>query len=152
MPCLGAVLYDPATVQLKGSGFRQVMTIFDLSQATITFTVPSNGRVRVRIQVAQQGGSAPAHVLLGVIDQATDLVKGRVTPKGHIRRGVGDENVVATLEADFVVSGLTPAASLTWRAAYGFETSVTGSQLKYGGPDDTTVNNAFGGLAFEIWS
>jgi hypothetical protein len=54
-------------------------------------------------------------------------------------------------EATFVVSGLTPSASLTWDAAWGIETFVASSLIKYGGPNDTTTDNAFGGLLFEVW-
>jgi hypothetical protein len=51
-----------------------------------------------------------------------------------------------------VVTGLTPSATLVWDAAYGVETVVASTGLKYGGPNDTTGDNAFGGFAFEVWS
>ena len=54
-------------------------------------------------------------------------------------------------EALFVVPGLTPAASLTWDAAYGVESAVASSSIRYGGPNDTTTNNANGGFSFEIY-
>jgi hypothetical protein len=55
------------------------------------------------------------------------------------------------VEALFVVSGLA-AGSHTFDAAYSVETAVASTGLKYGGPNDTTSDNAFGGFAFEIWS
>jgi hypothetical protein len=58
---------------------------------------------------------------------------------------------MVTQEAAGVVSGLTPSASLTWDAAYGVETGVASTGLKYGGPNDTTANNAFGAFIFEVW-
>lgn len=52
----------------------------------------------------------------------------------------------------FLVVGLTPNASLTWDAAYGVETAVTSTGLKYGGPNNATANNAFGAFQFEVWA
>ncbi len=37
------------------------------------------------------------------------------------------------------------------RAAYGVETLVASTGLKYGGPNNTTANDAFGAFQFEIW-
>jgi hypothetical protein len=54
-------------------------------------------------------------------------------------------------ESMFVVDGLTPAASLTWDAAYGVETLIAATGLKYGGPNNATTNDAFGGFLYEIW-
>lgn len=79
----------------------------------------------------------------------TFTVKGRVNPL------YGGGNIAATTKvacwSEFIVSGLTPAANLTWDAAYSVETVVAATGLKYGGPNDTTVNNAFGASCFEIW-
>ena len=41
---------------------------------------------------------------------------------------------------------------LTWDAAYGVETAVAATGLKYGGPNNATANDAFGALIFEVWS
>jgi hypothetical protein len=56
------------------------------------------------------------------------------------------------VEALFVVTGLTSGTAYTWDAAYGVETLVAATGIKYGGPNDTTANNAFGGFAFEIYN
>jgi hypothetical protein len=32
------------------------------------------------------------------------------------------------------------------------ETVVASTGLKYGGPNNTTTNDAFGGFAFEVWA
>ena len=77
-------------------------------------------------------------------------MRGRVSPAGLVNGNLAATTFL-TVEASFPVSGLTPAANLTWDAAYGVETLVASTGLKYGGPNDTTANNAFGAFIFEIW-
>jgi hypothetical protein len=47
---------------------------------------------------------------------------------------------------------LTPGASLSWDAAYGVDIAVASSNINYGGPNDTTASNAWGGFAYEVWA
>ena len=60
--------------------------------------------------------------------------------------------VVIADQNEFVVGGLTPGAALTWDAAVATETAVASSALRWGGPNDTTQDNAYGGFAYEIWT
>jgi len=147
MACLGAILYDPAVAVTKGTA-ASAMAAFDTTNARITFTVPSSGRVLVRIVCVVHGATTFSHILLGVMNGAT--VVGRVVPIGGLK-STAVATAMVTQEATFVVPGLTPAASLTWDAAWGIETFVTNSLIKYGGPDNSTANNAFGALIFEVW-
>jgi len=147
MACLGAVLYDPSTAATRGSA-ASAMAAFDTTNARITFTVPTSGRVLVRVCCPVHGATTYSTYLLGVMEGAT--VVGRVAPIGGLKTTAVNTAMV-TQEATFVVPGLTPSASLTWDAAWGCETSVNNSLLKYGGPDNATANNAFGALIFEIW-
>ena len=62
--------------------------------------------------------------------------------------GVGTSTFM-TVESLFVISGLTPGAAQAWDAAYGVETGVTSSGLKYGGPNNATANDAWGAFIFE---
>ena len=147
MACLGAVLYDPSTAVTKGTA-ASAMAAFDTTNARITFTVPASGRVLVRIVCVVHGATTFSTILLGVLEGST--VKGRVSPIGGLKTTAVATGMV-TQEATFVVPGLTPSASLTWDAAFGIETFVTSSLIKYGGPNNTTANDAFGALQFEIW-
>lgn len=147
MACLGAVLYDPATAVTKGTA-ASAMAAFDTTNARISFTAPASGRVLVRICCVVHGATTFSTILLGVMSGAT--VVGRVSPIGGIKT-TAVATAMVTQEATFVVPGLTPGASLTWDAAWGIETFVASSLIKYGGPNDTTTNNAFGALQFEIW-
>lgn len=147
MGCLGSVLYDPAVAVTKGSA-ASAMAAFDTTNARITFTVPASGRVLVRIQCVVHGATTYSTILLGVIEGST--VKGRVCPVGGLKT-TAVATAMVTQEATFVVGGLTPDAELTWDAAWGIETFVASSLIKYGGPNNATANDAFGALVFEIW-
>lgn len=147
MACLGAVLYDPSTAVTKGTA-ASAMAAFDTTNARITFTVPASGRVLVRIVCVVHGATTFSTILLGVMSGATVVAK--VSPIGGLK-STAVATAMVTQEATFVVPGLTPSASLTWDAAWGIETFVTNSLIKYGGPDNATANNAFGALQYEIW-
>lgn len=147
MACLGNVLYDPGTAVTKGTA-ASAMAAFDTTNARIVFTVPASGKVLVRVQCVVHGATTFSTILLGVMEGAT--VKGRLCPVGGLKTTAVATAMVAQ-EASFVVSGLTPSAELTWDAAWGIETFVASSLIKYGGPDSSTANNAFGALLFEIW-
>ena len=149
MACLGAVLYDPAVAVSKATTAALAMTALDTTNLRIVFTVPSSGRVLVRLQGCVHGATTFPSILLGVLEGAT--VKGRVSPIGGLKN-TAVATAMVTQEATFVVSGLTPSASLTWDAAYGVETLVAATGLKYGGPNNATANDAFGAFIFEIWA
>lgn len=147
MACLGAILYDPATAVTKGTA-ASAMAAFDTTNARITFTVPASGRVLVRICCVVHGATTFSTILLGVMSGST--VVARVSPIGGIKT-TAVATAMVTQEATFVEPGLTPSANLTWDAAWGIETFVASSLIKYGGPNNTTANDAFGALQFEIW-
>jgi hypothetical protein len=146
---LAGVNYDPAAAVTKATTAGQVMTAMDTTNLRLAFTVPASGRVMVRMagQVHGTSSSALPQIMFGVLESTT--VKGRCAPM------VGGGNIAATSiikhEAAFLVTGLTPSASLTWDAAWAVETGVASTGVKYGGANDTTVNNAFGGFQYEIW-
>lgn len=124
------------------------MAAFDTTNLRITFTVPASGRVLVRVQGTIHGAATFPQVLLGAMSGAT--VVGRTAPIGA-PSGTALATTFMSVESLFAVTGLTPGASLTYDAAWGTETLVAATGIKYGGPNNTTANDAFGGLVFEIW-
>jgi len=105
----------------------------------------------VRMQGVYTGSSSAfASILLGVLDGAT--VKGRIASNlGRWSRGTPaatDFNVVGGV---FTVD-VTPSTSYTWDAAYGVELAAASTGLKWGGPDNNSGANAWGGFAYEIWA
>jgi hypothetical protein len=146
---ISAITYDPAAAVTKNTTAALAMTALDTTNLRIVFTVPGNGAVLVHLVGTVHGATTFPQILLGVMEGAT--VRGRVAPKAVIG-GTALATTMVNVEGLFVVSGLTPAASLTWDAAYGVETLVAATGIKYGGPNNTTANDAFGAFQFELWS
>lgn len=149
MALLAGTLYDPSTAVTKATTAATVMAAFDTTNLRLSFTAPSNGIVQVRIACIVHGATTFPTILLGVMESST--VKGRISPIGGLKT-TAVATAMVMQEAVFLVTGLTPSASLTWDAAFGVETGVASTAIKYGGPNNTTANDAFGGIAFEIWS
>jgi hypothetical protein len=147
MNLLGAVLYDPSSAATKGSA-ASVLAAFDTTNARIAFVVPPSGMVRVVIQCTVHGAATFSQYLLGCLEGST--VRGRVMPVGS-QNGTALATTMMSQAVDYVVTGLTPGASVNWDAAWGCETFVANSLIKYGGPNNTTANDNFGALIFQIW-
>jgi hypothetical protein len=150
MGLLAGINYDPATaVEIPaGNTALLAMTAIDTTNLRLTFTAPSNGAVLVRLNFCVSGGTTYSVYLLGVMDGST--VIARQAPMGAIL-GTNTASTPAPQESLFTITGLTPGQSYTWDMARGVEVLVNNSKIRYGGPDDTTANNAFGGIQFEVW-
>jgi hypothetical protein len=123
------------------------MTALDTTNLRLAITVPAHGIVRFRLAGVIHGATTFPSILLGVLNGAT--VVGRVAPV----QSLGNTAVATALvsvEAEFTATGLTPGA-MNVDAAYGVETVVAATGIKYGGPNNTTGNDAFGGFVFEAW-
>lgn len=149
MTLLAGVAYDPAVAVTKATTAAQALTAIDTTNLRLNFTVPSTGNVIVRLNGTLHGATTFPQILLGVLEGST--IRGRMAPIGGLP-GTALATTLLSVEALFPVVGLTPGAALTWDAAYGVETLVASTGLKYGGPNDTTANNAFGAFIFEIWA
>jgi hypothetical protein len=144
---LGAKLYDPAVAVTKNTTAALAMTALDTTNLRIAVTVPAHGIVKFRLSGCVHGATTFPSILLGVLNGST--VVGRMAPI----QTLGNTAVATALlnvEAQFIVTGLTPGAA-NFDAAYAVETIVAATGIKYGGPNDTTVNNAFGAFVIEAW-
>jgi hypothetical protein len=129
------------------------MTALDTTNLRLTFTAPSSGNVYVRLRGVMSGTTTNgATVNWGVLDGAT--VRYRARGVGGYASCGG--SLIATdrqpYEATGLVTGLTPGTSYTWDAAYTVEIVGTSAVVEYGGPDDTTQDNAWGGFSFDVWN
>lgn len=147
MACLAAVNYDPTTAVSKATGSLLAMTAIDTTNLRLTFNAPANGIVMVRMRTCQHGTAGTASILLGVLDGST--VRGRNAPIYYVGSSSGNQRQIR--ESQFLVTGLTPNQSYTWDAAYAVQVINSSSPIKYGGPDNATTDNAFGGFDFSIW-
>lgn len=149
MGLLAGTLYDPTTAVSKATTAALAMTALDTTNLRLTFTAPANGTVMVRMGGVLHGATTFPQVLLGILSGST--VVARKAPLANLG-GTGVATTFCALEATFVVTGLTAGNSYTWDAAYGVETLVASTGLKYGGPNNSTANDAWGGFTFEVWS
>lgn len=148
MSCLVALAYDPGASVSKVTTAALAMTALDTTNLRATFTAPSTGKVLIRLRGCLHGATTFPQILLGVLEGAT--VRHRQAPQVTLG-GTAAATTFAVAEAQFVITGLTPTTSYSYDAAYGVETLVASTGLKYGGADDATANNAFGAFIFEVW-
>lgn len=147
MNLLKAAFYDPTGAVAKSTASLLAMTAFDTTNLRLAFTIPAHGMVRVRMQTTLSGATTMPQVLLGVLEGST--VRGRQVPLAALP-GTALATTNVPLVADYILTGLTPGA-VSWDAAYGVEVVVASTNINYGGPNDTTTNNAWGGFAFEVY-
>jgi hypothetical protein len=148
MSLLARASYDPAVAVSAATTALQAMTALDATNLAVTFTAPANGVVMVRLKGQTSGATTFPRILLGVLDGGT--LKGRGAPVGMIPTGVAAASMGQ--ETCFLVTGLTPGSSYTWKMAMGVEIVLASTGFKYGGPDDATGADAWGACVFEVWS
>lgn len=148
MNLLGAKFYDPSTAVSKSTASLLAMTAFDTTNLRVAVTIPSHGMIYVRIMGgAISGATTVPTILIGVLNGSTVLA--RITPHYF----PGTMNIATqscSIDADFVITGLTPGA-MNLDLAYGVEVVVASTAIKYGGPNNTTTNDAWGGISFQVW-
>lgn len=147
MNLLAAKIYDPAGAVSKATSALLALTAFDTTNLRLTVTIPQHGYLRVRICCNLSGATTMPQVMLGVLDGST--VRGRQVAMAALP-GTAVATTNVPLFADFIISGLTPG-SMTLDAAYGVETIVAATNIHYGGPNNTTANDAWGAFIFEIY-
>src|SRR5215207_8096691 len=106
---LAGKFYDPAVAVTKGAA-ASVMAAIDTTNLRNVFTVPASGIVMVRMAGVVHGAATFSQFLLGVLESTT--VKGRAAPMAGLA-GTALATSMMPIEASFIVSGLTPSASLT---------------------------------------
>lgn len=147
MNLLGAKHYDPGTAASAATTSLLAMTAFDTSNLRIALTAPAHGFLRFRIVVTCVNTAAagmPA-VLLGVMNSTAII--GRASPINVILTATANRGVAMTV--DFIVGGLS--GSYNFDAAYAVQVVQASTGFKWGGPNDTTGNDAWGAFVFEIY-
>lgn len=145
---LAGTFYDPIASASKSCTSLLAMTALDTTNLRLTFTVPASGKVLWRVSVNQHGatGANSGAILLGVLESAT--IVARQAPSTQWS-STGTTSC-AVHEGCGVISGLS-AGSHTLDAAYAVQVVALAGGLVWGGPNDTTTDNSFGGASFEIW-
>jgi len=149
---LGSVWYDPTTAVNKLGTALAAMAEIDASNLRVAFTAPASGNVMWRIRAALRRGTAPfANVLLGVIDTAGPVVRQRVVPHRGLTRDTNAQGLLC-MDAQGVITGLTASGSYTFSPAWSIQV-IGGAtdEIRYGGPNNATADDAGGGIGFEVW-
>ncbi len=148
MNLLGAILYDPASAASKATSSLLAMTAFDTTNLRLAITVPAHGYVRFKIfGPCILGATTYPQVLLGVMKGAAVVCRG--TPVSALP-GTALATTRLPLYFDMVASGLATGAG-NYDAAYAVQVLLAATNIKYGGPNDATGADAFGGFSFEAW-
>lgn len=153
MGLLAAANYDPAVAVSKATSALLAMTALDSANLRLSFVAPTSGRVLVRMAGTLHGAATNPSILFGVIESAPTaaLVRARFAP-AVLWGGAQAATSLVGVESLVPVTGLVSGTTYTWDAAYSVETLVASSAIKYGGPNGTTANDAFGGFVFEVYS
>lgn len=146
---LASKTYDPAGAASLSGVSLLAMTAMDTTNLRVTFKAPQSGKVYWRVRVPWlRGGSVFGQILLGVMEGAT--VRGRMAPQRGMPQTGGATNICVA-DGSGLVTGLTPGTSYTWDAAYAVQTVSAATIISYGGPNNTTTNDAWGAACFEVW-
>ena len=145
---LAGTFYDPTTSATKATTSLLAMTASDTTNLRLTFTAPASGNVFWRIRAQIHGSTTYGATLLGILESTT--VVARDAPMMIL-----PETSLATtcipIESSGVVTGVS-SGSHTWDAAYAVQVVAGAGGIKWGGPNNTTTDDCYGGVAFELWS
>ena len=81
MGLLAGTCYDPAVAVNKVTTSLLAMTAIDTTNLRLTFTVPANGAVMVRLRGVIHGATTVPQIYLGCLEGST--IRGRVVPPAH---------------------------------------------------------------------
>ena len=155
---LYGTLYDPATAATKSVAAALAMTALDTTNLRAQFTTPASGPgssfVLVRSVMTLLLGSAAAAFpcIQGGIENHTG---GAVVARQTMVAGRSSQSTVAATDRgmwqmEFVVP-VSPSTAYDWDLAYGVDRLTATTDIKYGGPNNTTAGDAWGGISFEVW-
>jgi hypothetical protein len=105
--------------------------------------------VLVRIRCNLSGATTCPTILLGVMAHTGGAVVARQCPIGGLGTFTPGTATNIGQEALFTVTGLSGAYQ--WDAGYAVQVLLAATNIHWGGPNDTTTTNAWGGFIYEIW-
>jgi hypothetical protein len=146
MGLLARRLYNPAAVVSKATDTVLDMVELDTANLRNNFVMPANGLVMVKLKGVVTGATTFPGIKLGIRDTGVNLL--RMTPMGASMQA--QATTLMAQECSAVISGIA-GTTYNWDATYGVENVVASTNLKYGGPNDASGADAYGGFLFEIW-
>jgi len=128
--------HDPTSSTDVGTTSTSAVDV-SASNLVVTFTVPTSGTVRVTLQ-AMPSGPSNANIFWTLREGTTDLAVGRP---------VAFSTTQVRAHVEFVITGLTPGATKTWKWAH-YVNSGTGYTSFGGG---RTAGSARGPAVMEVY-
>jgi len=148
---VAAKAYDPASVGSASSATLQVMTASDTTNLRFTNVIlPPSGKAYCDIRVVAEGASTFPSILLGLLEGAT-VIGPASCLGGKYDMGALAATTICTWEVKIPISG-TPGTQHTYDLAMGVESAQASSVIAWGGPNDTTASNAWGGANIGFWA
>ena len=143
--------YSPGSATTLASAINNnTFQVIDSTNLSITFTAPANGNVLVRLSArAGRNDNTTNRVWWGLLDGGGTYVTGSGA------KIIDSTGLVIAESCAFMITGLTPGNSYTWRWAHRPDVSGATSKatlLVGGDPNDTVNNNAHGPAVMEIWA
>lgn len=149
---LAAKLFDPAGASTYATTALSALTAIDTTNLRLTWTPATTDPVLVRAHACWHGATGTqAQMLLGVLEGAN--IRGRgAAPTAILQASTALATDFHVVTGEFICFGHAAGSPVNWDLAMGIEVAGPAlTALKAGGPDDATGNNAFGGLAYEVW-
>jgi len=128
---LKIVSHQPGSTASYASG--GVMTAADTTNLRATFTIPSSGKVLVRLSAWGKIVGASNYARWALMEGAATVTNSNV-------QVAGADNVLARHSATMVLTGLTPGASVTWDWAHRASNGAAGNSFIYA--DSSTIGPA----------
>ena len=138
---IGLTAYTPAADSTINSTTSTTLTAIDATNGVLAFTVPSTGRVLLRISCLTGLNNNSNAGFLGFLDGTTKVAEGWAQqPETGIASGTLTIRETVTME----VTGLTPGSVLGYKAAFRVSGAATTMSV-FGGP-------TWGALVLEAWA
>lgn len=156
---LYGTMYDPGTAVTKSLASLLALTAIDTTNLRAQFTTPGSGlgssfvlvRSVMPASFANAAATAPS-VMGGIMNHSGGAVVARQIMARYRNSNAGG---AATDRAGFqmeMVVAVTPNTAFDWDLAYGVEKITASCDIHYGGPNDATGADAWGGISFEVWA
>jgi hypothetical protein len=143
---LAITKYAPATNTIFSTTSTSLADL-DTTNLSITFTVPSSGKVIVRLSAYADNSSSAQQYFWALRTTAPALVSGASVGPNRDTNG-------QTQTGDIYITGLTPAASVTYRWAHGITGGATGRVIAGPGVTSSTVSTSdmFQPAIMQVWT
>lgn len=136
---LAYVKYAPGSETIKTTTSTTFADV-DASNLVVTFTVPSTGKVLVRVTAYRDLSNTAQYYLWGLREGSSDIASSVAQATRNSEAGM----------ATILITGLTPGTSTTWKLSHAVTGGATGRTIYHDGAVDATHH--YGPAIMEVWA